>query len=129
MSPYRRYIIDHTLLESPEDVKHIKKKANWYTIVDEKPYRHGYSTSYRRCLTPKKADYKLSKVHLGICGSHIVGKNIAFKIIQQGYYWPVMKQDTMKFVKKCENCQVHSSIPHSLHMKLPTLQASWTFAQ
>ncbi|GMH26685.1 hypothetical protein Nepgr_028528 [Nepenthes gracilis] len=84
MTPYFRYLVDGSLPEDAEKAKRIKKTAGWYTVVDGRLYRRGYSTPYLRCLSPEEADYALSEVHLGICGSHIGGKNLAFKIMRQG---------------------------------------------
>ncbi|GMH29516.1 hypothetical protein Nepgr_031359 [Nepenthes gracilis] len=103
MTPYLRHLADGSLPEDPEKAKQIKKTAGWYTVVDGQLYRRGYSTPYLRCLSPDEADYALGEVHLGICGSHVGRKNLAFKIMRQGYYWPSMKKDALEFVKKCES--------------------------
>ena len=47
-------------------------------------------------------------------------KSLADKIIGQGYYWPTIHQDAMKFVKKFKNCQLFSNV----HRVSPTLPSS-----
>ncbi|GMH21491.1 hypothetical protein Nepgr_023333 [Nepenthes gracilis] len=98
-------------------------------VVDGRLYRRGCSTPYLCYLTPEEADYALGEVHLGICGSHVGGKNLAFKIMRQGYYWPSMKKDALEFVKKCESCQLHGNLHHQPSADLKSLQAPWPFAQ
>ncbi|GMH25258.1 hypothetical protein Nepgr_027101 [Nepenthes gracilis] len=129
MTPYLRYLADGSLPEDTEKAKQIKKTVGWYTVVDRRLYRRGYSTTYLRCLSPEEADYALGEVHLGICGSHVGGKNLAFKIMRQGYYWPSMKKDALEFVKKCEICQLYGNLHHQPSADLKSLQAPWPFAQ
>ncbi|GMH01893.1 hypothetical protein Nepgr_003732 [Nepenthes gracilis] len=80
-----------------------RERPGWYTIVDGRLYCRGYLTPYLWYLTPEEAVYVLGEVHIGICRSHVDGKNLAFKIIRQDYYWPLMKKDALEFVKKCES--------------------------
>ncbi|GKU89881.1 hypothetical protein SLEP1_g3957 [Rubroshorea leprosula] len=35
-----------------------------------------------------EAEYTLREVHEGVCGSHIGARNLAHKVLKQGYYWP-----------------------------------------
>ncbi|EEF27043.1 conserved hypothetical protein [Ricinus communis] len=44
------------------------------------------------------------------------------KLKQMGYYWPIMVQNCMDYVKRCNICQIHGdSMPNPLR---PTV-ASW----
>ncbi|GMH28056.1 hypothetical protein Nepgr_029899 [Nepenthes gracilis] len=86
ITPFINYLADGSLPEDVKKAKQVKKTAGWYTVVDGWLYRRGYSTPYLRYLNPKEADYALSEVHLEICGSHISGKNLAFKVMRQSYY-------------------------------------------
>ncbi|KAK3021300.1 hypothetical protein RJ639_046871 [Escallonia herrerae] len=60
-----------------------------------------YVDSSYKCLSPKEADYALQEVHEGICRQHLGGRNLAHKILRQGYYWPGMQKDAIKFAKQC----------------------------
>lgn len=46
---------------------------------------------YLKCLGRKEAEYVLKEVHEGICDNHLGASTIAHKLIQVGYYWPIMK--------------------------------------
>ncbi|GMH07670.1 hypothetical protein Nepgr_009510 [Nepenthes gracilis] len=129
MTAYLRYLTSGVLPEDSAEAGKVRKSAGWYTVIDDRLYRRGYSAPYLKCLTPEEAEYALQEVHLGICGSHIGGKNLAFKIMRQGYYWPTMRSDAMDFVRKCENCQVHGSVSHQPHVELQALQSPWPFAR
>lgn len=52
------------------------------------------------------------EVHTGICGDHLGAKNLAFKIIRQGIFWPTMRKDCEEFVQRCRSCQVHGKGNH-----------------
>ncbi|GMH31593.1 hypothetical protein Nepgr_033437 [Nepenthes gracilis] len=83
MTPYLKFLSDGSLPEDPSEAKKIRKTVGWYTIMDGQLYRQGFSAPYLRCLAPEEAEYALQEVHLGICGSHIGGKNLAFKLMRQ----------------------------------------------
>ncbi|GMH16048.1 hypothetical protein Nepgr_017889 [Nepenthes gracilis] len=46
MIPYQRYLKDEALPKDIKEAKRIKKTAGWYTVVDERLNRCGYSTLY-----------------------------------------------------------------------------------
>ncbi|GMH15682.1 hypothetical protein Nepgr_017523 [Nepenthes gracilis] len=81
MTPYRKYLTDKTLSENTDKAEWIKKIGGWFAILDKRLYKRGYFTPSLKRLTPEEAEYALSEVHLGICDSHIRGKNLAFKIV------------------------------------------------
>ena len=68
-------------------------------------YKRGFTAPYLRCLDSEEADYVMREIHEGICGNHSGGRALAHKIIRQGYYWPTLHDDAMKFVRKCDRCQ------------------------
>ena len=54
-------------------------------------------------------------MHLGECGEHQGKKQLYRCLLQMGYYWPTMKKDATKFVKRCHNCQVQADLIHINH--------------
>ncbi|EEF27093.1 conserved hypothetical protein [Ricinus communis] len=57
-----------------------------------------------------------------VCGAHRSGPKMRVKLKQMGYYWPIMVQNCMDYVKRCNICQIHGdSMPNPLR---PTV-ASW----
>ncbi|KAK1404815.1 hypothetical protein POM88_004420 [Heracleum sosnowskyi] len=54
--------------------------------------------------------------------------SLAMKVLQQGYYWPTLKSDAMKFTRACDQCQCfenYSSIPATL---LTSMMSPWPFS-
>lgn len=49
----------------------------------------------------------------GECGEHQRRKKLYRCILQMSYYWPSMKKDATKFVKKCHSCQVQANLIHT----------------
>lgn len=62
------------------------------------------------CLHPSKAEYALQEVHKGICGSHIGGRLLAYKIFRQWFYYPRIMEDTMDFIQKYDRYQMSTNI-------------------
>ncbi|KAK3018400.1 hypothetical protein RJ639_003855 [Escallonia herrerae] len=73
-------------------------------------------------------DGSSKEVHEGICGQHLGGRSLAHKILRQGYYWPGMQKDVIKFAKKCDRCQKFSSLTHTPAVPLSILTSLIPFA-
>lgn len=67
---------------------------------------------YLRCLCPTKACKVLFEIHMKICDNHQEVITIAFKALQQGYYWPTMKLVAKELVTKCDACQLLGNLIH-----------------
>lgn len=93
----------------PEDKKSSTKNANtsqkihtirWYLIKERIyifpawVYKRGRSLVYDE----------------EICGNHAIGHSLAQKALKQGYYLPNMRSDAMTFARKCEKCEMFTSI-------------------
>ncbi|GKU99702.1 hypothetical protein SLEP1_g12506 [Rubroshorea leprosula] len=72
----------------------------------------------KRCLTPYEAEYAVREVHEGVCGTHIGGRILAWKLLRHGYYWPTMVEDAQSYVKKCPTCQFNAD---DIHMPVDLL--------
>ncbi|XP_027773710.1 uncharacterized protein K02A2.6-like [Solanum pennellii] len=67
------------------------------------------------------------EVHSGVCGPHMNGYILAKKILRAGYYWLTMERDSIRFVRKCYECQIHGDLIHSPPSKLNAMAAPWPF--
>ncbi|KAK3039116.1 hypothetical protein RJ639_028862 [Escallonia herrerae] len=99
-----------------------------FTLVDGVLYKKSFSLPYLKCLSPKEADYALQEVHEGICGQHLGGKNLAHKILRQGYYWPGMQKDAIKFTKRCDRCKKFAPLTRTPAVPLNILTSPIPFA-
>lgn len=99
-SPILSYLKDGRLPPDLDEAKKIQKRAAQFTVLNDKLYKRGLSQPYLRCIKEEEAKYVLEEVHGGICGDHMGAKSLVRKIIKEGYFWPIMQQDTADFVKK-----------------------------
>ncbi|KAL8156579.1 hypothetical protein AgCh_001614 [Apium graveolens] len=54
----------------------------------------------------------LEEVHEGVYADHLAVRALAFKILRNGYFWPILRQDALDYVQKCHQCQIHANITH-----------------
>ena len=52
----------------------------------------------------------LAHCHALACGGHFRGNRIAAKVLQSGFYWPILFKDAHHFVSTCDKCQRMGSI-------------------
>ncbi len=58
-----------------------------------------------RCLTTLEAQIVLKELHEGMVGRHVAANIISKKILNLGYWWPIIFKDIHEFCKSCDNCQ------------------------
>jgi hypothetical protein len=84
--------------------------ASKYLILRNILYRRSIDGILLRCVDDNVAQFFLNELHGSIdsnlhIGGHFAAKATAFKIIWVGYFWPLMFQDSFKFIGACEKCQ------------------------
>ncbi|KAK3027704.1 hypothetical protein RJ639_042211 [Escallonia herrerae] len=90
-------------------------------------YKKSFSFPYIKCLSPREVNYTLREVHEGICGQHLGRRNLAHKILRQGYYWPGMQKDAVSFMRRCDQCQKFAPLSHTLAIPLNILTSPIPF--
>ena len=53
-------------------------------------------------MHPKVTELLLEAIHERICGSHIGGRSLSYKVINQSYWWPNMQKVAQEYVNKCD---------------------------
>eukprot|EP00253_Pinus_taeda_P028033 PITA_28033 len=86
--------------------RRIRYQAKDYMIDDDTLYHRGVNIVMRRCLTHEEAEKVLNDYHLGACGGHLSGYATAQKILQSGYFWPIIFRDCIIAVRSCHACQI-----------------------
>ena len=81
-----------------------------------------------RCLDDEETNYVLKEIHEGICGNHSGARTLAFKALQQGYFWPTMHQDAKGMTKNCRVCQSFLDVPTQPSEMLTAISSPWPFA-
>ncbi|KAK3012780.1 hypothetical protein RJ639_010216 [Escallonia herrerae] len=123
------FVVECTIPEDPQQLILSEVSDPWLLYVDDGVlYKKSFSLPYLKCLTPKEADYALQEVHEGICGQHLGGRNLAHKILRQGYFWPGMQRDAIKFTKRCDPCQKFAPLTHTPAAPLSILTSPIPFA-
>lgn len=64
-----------------------------------------------RSLDEGEAKKVLSEVHDGICGNHIGGQSLAYKVLRWGYYWPNLRRKQLNMQR---NAKATKGTPSSL---------------
>ena len=93
----------------PQWTSHQKRKF----LVDIKkyyfddPYLFKYCPDQlmRRCVSNDDQIGVLTFYHSEACGGHFFVRKTADKILQAGFYWPILFKDCFKFCKTCARCQ------------------------
>ena len=73
----------------PNDEKEASK-VRWVAArcclsTDRKLYWRSFGGPYLLCLHPKKVNELLAELHDGVCGSHVGGRSLAYRVMTQGF--------------------------------------------
>ena len=104
-SPFVQYLVEGVLPQKHNERYKLKKLVVRYFLHKGILFKKRYNGDPLRCLGPEEAGEMINKVHAGECGEQQGNKKLCRCMLQMSYYWPTMKKDTSKFVKKCHNCQ------------------------
>uniref|UniRef100_A0A2N9IY37 Uncharacterized protein n=1 Tax=Fagus sylvatica TaxID=28930 RepID=A0A2N9IY37_FAGSY len=121
---------DNKLPEDKKEARMIKQKAPRFWVSEEgQLYRRSFTGPYLLCVHPDKVNDFLFEIHEGICGSHTGGRSLAHRALSQGYWWPYMQADALKYVQECDKCQRFAPMIHQPARELNPLSSPWPFAQ
>ncbi|XP_015159888.1 uncharacterized protein [Solanum tuberosum] len=81
--------------------------ANHFFLNGEILYRRTSDLGLLRCVDATEATRLLEEIYAGTCGPHMNGFTLAKKILRAGYFWMTIERDSIQFVQKCHQCQVH----------------------
>ncbi|KAJ9547211.1 hypothetical protein OSB04_019754, partial [Centaurea solstitialis] len=122
------YLKYDRLPDDKMEARKTKVKASRYTIFEGRLYRKSTSGLILRCITSQKhMNQILQEMHDGECGNHSGGRSLANRISRQGYYWPTLREDAMRYVQKCDACQKHSGMSHLPSEPLHSVLIPWPF--
>nr|KYP72976.1 Transposon Ty3-I Gag-Pol polyprotein [Cajanus cajan] len=127
MGPYITYLTRGELLEDKKEASLIQRESARFVVINERLYRRGFSSPLLRCLTTSQAQRVMDEVHSGMCGSHIGGRALVYKVARAGYFWPSLRNDCVNWVKKCDGCQRHATLHHSPTERLHSILSLWPF--
>ncbi|XP_074352467.1 uncharacterized protein LOC141691594 [Apium graveolens] len=111
MAPLRKFLEKGILPLDRREALKIKYRTSSYTIINGRIYHRSVSQPLLRCLNTEEQHQALKTVHEGICGEHLAGRSLAFKILREGFFWPTLKADASEYAKKCVQCQLFATVP------------------
>ncbi|KAJ9542676.1 hypothetical protein OSB04_029182 [Centaurea solstitialis] len=122
------YLKHDQLPEDKMEARKTRSKASRYTIFEDQLYRRSTTGLLLRCVTNKtQIDRILQEMHDGECGNHAGGRSLANRISRQGYYWPTLREDAIRYVRHCDACQKHSGMTHRPSEPLHSVLIPWPF--
>ena len=128
--PIIAYLKDGTLPNDRVEAQKLQHLAIRYTLLGNVLYKRSYSNihsdPYLRCLG-QEARKVMQEIHDGDCRNHSEGRSLTHKVINQGYYWLKMFNDTKDYMKKCSQCQRFTSASNRPSTDLHTLCSPWPF--
>ena len=69
-----------------KETDRVRLVTAWYWLLtDRKLYQRSFGGLYLQCLHPSKVNELLTKLHEGVCGSHVRGCSLAHRVMIQGF--------------------------------------------
>ena len=107
----------------------IRTRSARFTNHKGSLYKRGFFTPILKCIAGKNTEYVLREVHEGVCGNHIEARELARKVLRQGYYWPTILRDETDLVRRCKIFQEHANISRLPSEPLTSITSPWPFQQ
>ncbi|XP_049394689.1 uncharacterized protein LOC125858980 [Solanum stenotomum] len=106
----------------------LRRMANHFFLNGEILYRRASDLGLLRCVDAAEATRLLEEIHAGTCGPHMNGFTLAKNILRVGYFWMTMERDSIWYVQKCHQCQVHGDFIRVPPNELNVMGSPWPFA-
>ena len=81
MTPILSFLQDGRLPQDVEEARKVRKRAARFMILNDTPYKRGFSMPYLRCVNEEKAKYILEEIHEGICEDHAGPRSLISKVV------------------------------------------------
>jgi len=106
---------------SPLGISHQQRKkffSDAKHFVWEEPllYKLCGDGVYRRCLLEDEVQSVLHHCHTSTYCGHFEAEKAITKVLQAGFYWPMMFKDARSFIMTCDRCQRSENISKSHEM-------------
>ncbi|XP_070050399.1 uncharacterized protein [Nicotiana tomentosiformis] len=105
----------------------LKRLANHVFLKREVLYRRTPELGLLRCVDVNAATRLLEEIHAGTCGPHMNGFTLTKKILRAVYFWMTMESDSILYVQKYHQCQIHGDFIQVPPNKLNVMGSPWLF--
>lgn len=109
-SPFVEYLVEGFLSQKDAEWYKLRKLVTSYFLHKGVLFKKGYNGDLLQCFGLREANEMMKEVHSCECGEHQGRKKLYRCILQMRYYWPTMRRDAARFVKKCHGCQVQANL-------------------
>jgi hypothetical protein len=107
---FSNYLITGYLPKDETKARRLQRRAQAYTIINNKLYKCSVSGIFQKCIEPEEGLELLREIHQGECGHHTSSRALVAKPFHHGFYWPMALKDADQLVKHCNSCQPSPSI-------------------
>jgi hypothetical protein len=127
MSPIMAYLDNQPIPDDNAEIEHIAHKSRMYHLIDGVLYRQGANDMMMKCISKDEDNHLLRNIHNGVCRAHSSWCSIVGKAFRHGFYWPTVKDDTIKIITKCKECLFFQKQITKHANPLRLIDLSWTF--
>jgi hypothetical protein len=128
MSPIKVYLDNQPISNDNAEIECIARKSRMYHLIDGVLYRQGANPMMMKCISKDEGNQLLQYIHSGVYRAHSSWRSIVGKAFRHGFYWPTAKDDVMKIVTKCKDCQFFQKQTTKHVNPLRPIDLSWPFA-
>ncbi|XP_057249951.1 uncharacterized protein LOC125496509 [Beta vulgaris subsp. vulgaris] len=94
--PLYDFLANDVLPTDKAEAHRIRFKASRYILIQGVLFKKSAAGPYLRCLEKDQWGQVLKDMHEGTCGNHSGGRNLSNRVLRMGYYWPTMREDTIR---------------------------------
>ena len=103
---------------SYQQKRKLRTDSRYYIWDDPLLFKRGADMIIRRCVPESEQCKIVNECHASPYGGHFSGERTAHKILQSGFYWPIIFRDCTEWVKLCDRCQKIGNISSINEMPL-----------
>jgi hypothetical protein len=127
MSPIKAYLYNQPISDDNVEIECIARKSRMYHLIDGVLYKQDANGMMMKCISKDEGIQLLREIHSGVCGTHLSLCSIVRKAFMDIFYWPTAKDDAMKIVAKCKECQFFQKQTMKHADPLRPINLSWPF--
>ena len=103
---------------SYQQKRKLRTDSRYYIWDDPLLFKRGADMIIRICVPENEQIKIMNECHASPYGGHFSGERTAHKILQSGFYWPIIFRDCAEWVKLCDRCQKIGNISSINEMPL-----------
>ena len=110
-----------------KDAIYLKLRTTKYYLVEQHLFWKDPGGILLKCLDKIEIKGVIFESHEGACGGHKYWKEITYKILRVGYYWPSLFSDVYQQVRACIPCHKFAGKQNLLSLPLKPIAVNAPF--